>query len=175
MAGPLAIVPYSEAWPAAFQALRARVEPALGALCRQIEHVGSTSVPGLPAKPVIDIDVVIASDDQLGDVFGRLAAIGYEYEGDKGVPGRYAFGSPPGLPDHHLYVCAEDNPELHRHLLFRDYLRRHPEEAAAYGKLKRRLAKENPADRAAYGEGKTRWIERALGRARHETLSNPTR
>lgn len=169
MAGPLAIVPYSKAWPATFQALRARVEPALGALCRQIEHVGSTAVPGLPAKPVIDIDVTIVSDDQLRDVIERLAAIGYEYEGDKGVPGRYAFGSPPGLPDHHLYVCAEDNPELHRHLLFRDYLRRHPEEAAAYGELKQRLAKENPADRDVYTDGKTDWIERALRLAGGET------
>ena len=175
MAGTLEVVPYSEAWPLVFQALKARVEPALGALCQRIEHVGSTSVPGLPAKPVIDIDVVIERDDQLGDVIERLAAIGYEYQGDKGVPGRYAFGSPPGLPEHHLYVCAEDNPELHRHLQFRDYLRRHPEEAAAYGRLKRRLAMENPVDRAAYGEGKTRWIERALGLARHETLSNTTR
>ena len=175
MAGTLEVVPYSETWPAAFQALKARVKPALGALCQRIEHVGSTSVPGLPAKPVIDIDVVIERDDQLEVVIERLTAIGYEYQGDKGVPGRYAFGSPPGLSEHHLYVCAQDNPELHRHLLFRDFLRRHPEEAAAYGKLKRRLAMENPVDRAAYGEGKTRWIERALGLARHETLSKTTR
>ncbi|MDD9963819.1 MAG: GrpB family protein [Gammaproteobacteria bacterium] len=175
MAGQFEVVPYSETWPKTFQALKARLEPALGALCRRIEHVGSTSVPGLPAKPVIDIDVVIEEDDQLEDVIERLAAIGYAFEGDKGVPGRYAFASPPGLPDHHLYVCAEDAPELRRHLLFRDYLRRHPEEAAGYGELKRRLAKENPVDRVAYTDGKTGWIERALGMARHETLPTSTR
>ena len=169
MAGTLEVVPYSEAWPVAFEALKARVEPALGALCQRIEHIGSTSVPGLPAKPVIDIDVVIERDDQLEPVIGRLATVGYDFQGDKGVPGRYAFGPPPGVPDHHLYVCAEDNPELHRHLVFRDYLRRHPEQAAAYGELKQRLAKENPVDRVAYTDGKNRWIERALRLATGET------
>ena len=98
MAGPFEVVQYSERWPKTFQALKARLEPALGALCRRIEHVGSTSVPGLPAKPVIDIDVVIEEDDQLEDVIERLAAIGYAFEGDQGVPGRYAFTSPPGCP-----------------------------------------------------------------------------
>ena len=169
MPKPIAVVPYSEEWPATFEALKARAESALGALGRWIEHVGSTSVPGLPAKPIIDIDVVIEWDDQLDDVIERLATIGYEFEGDKEVPGRYAFGSPSGSPDHHLYVCAEDNPELHRHLVFRDYLRRHPEEAAAYGKLKQQLAQEDPVDRGAYSDGKTDWIERALRLAHQET------
>ena len=169
MAKPIAVVPYSEEWPATFEALKARAESALGALGRRIEHVGSTSVPGLPAKPVIDIDAVIEQEDQLDDVIERLATIGYEFEGEKGVPGRYAFGSPSGSPDHHLYVCAEDNPELHRHLVFRDYLRRHPDEAAAYGKLKQQLAQEDPVDRGAYSDGKTAWIEGALRLAHQET------
>ncbi len=169
MAKPIAVVPYSEEWPATFEALKARAECALGALGLRIEHVGSTSAPGLSAKPIIDIDAVIEGDDQLDDVIERLATIGYEFEGDKGVPERYAFRSPPDLPDHHLYVCAEDNSALHRHLAFRDYLRRHPEEATAYGKLKQQLAQQNPADRAAYSDGKTSWIERAPRLARQET------
>ena len=169
MAKPVAVVPYSEEWPATFEALKARAERALGALRLRIEHVGSTSVPGLPAKPIIDIDAVIEGDDQLDDAIARLAAVGYAFQGDKGVPGRYAFRSSPGLPDHHLYVCAEDNPELHRHLALRDYLRRHPEDAAAYGELKQQLAQRDPTDRAAYTDRKTSWIERALRLARQET------
>ena len=169
MAKPIAVVPYSEEWPAMFEALKTRVERALGALGLRIEHVGSTSVPGLSAKPIIDIDAVIEGDDQLDDAIERLDTIGYAFEGDKGVPGRYAFRSPPGLPEHHLYVCAEDNPALHRHLALRDYLRRHPDEAAAYGKLKQQLAQRDPTDRAAYTDRKTSWIERALRLARQET------
>ena len=169
MAKPIAVVPYSEEWPATFEALKARAESALGPLVRRIEHVGSTSVPGLPAKPIVDIDVVIERDDQLDDVIERLATLGYEFESDKGVAGRYAFRSPSGSPNHHLYVCAQDNPELHRHLVFRDYLRRHPEEAAAYGELKQQLAQEHPVDRSTYGDGKKDWIERALRLARQET------
>ena len=151
-----------------FKRLKARVEGALGALGSRIEHVGSTSVPGLPAKPIIDMDVVIESADQLEDVEARLAEIGYQPRGDLGVTGRYAFESPAGLRDHHLYVCAGDNAELHRHLAFRDYLRRHPEEAAAYGLLKQSLAQAHPFDREAYTEGKTHWIKRALQLAKQE-------
>ena len=165
MAGSIAVVPYDEAWIGRFDALKARVNSAMGALARRIEHVGSTAVPGLPAKPVIDIDVVIEREDQLEEVIKRLAAIGYRFRGDLGITGRYAFRSPAGSPDHHLYVCGEDSVALHRHLALRDYLRRHPEEAAAYGKLKQRLAQEHPFDRSAYTDGKTRWIEKALQHA----------
>ena len=166
---PIAVVPYRDVWAATFESLKARVQGAIGSLAPRIEHVGSTSVPGLPAKPIIDMDVVIESDDQLEDVASRLAAIGYEPRGDLGVVGRYAFTSPAGSPDHHLYVCARDNAELHRHLALRDYLRCHPEQAAAYGKLKQTLAQARPFDREAYTEGKTHWIERALELARQET------
>ncbi len=168
MPDPVVIVPYSDEWPATFETLKARVEDALGAPLRRIEHVGSTSVPGLPAKPIIDIDVVIGRDDQLDEVIEGLAAIGYAFEGDKGVNGRYAFKPPSDSPEHHLYVCAEGSPELRRHILFRDYLRRHPEAAAAYGRLKHRLASRNPLDRVWYSDAKSDWIERALRLARQE-------
>lgn len=169
IADPIAVVPYSDEWPTTFETLRAFVTNALGGAGRRVEHVGSTSVPGLPAKPIIDIDVVIEGDDQLDEVIERLTAVGYVFQGDKGVTGRYAFGSPRGSPDHHLYVCAEGSRELRRHLLFRDYLRRHREEAAAYGRLKQELARQNPADRIAYTDGKSEWIERALRRASRGT------
>ena len=169
---PVAVVPYRSEWAETFELLKARVEGALGSLGLRIEHVGSTSVPGLPAKPIIDMDVVIESEDQLEDVVARLSAIGYEPRGDLGVTGRYAFKSPAGSPDHHLYVCAWDNAALHRHLKFRDYLRGHPEEAAAYGRLKQSLAQAHPFDRDGYTEGKTHWIERALELAGQEISIN---
>ena len=162
MADPIAVVPYSDEWPATFETLRASVRNALGVVGRRVEHIGSTSVPGLPAKPIIDIDVVIERGDQLDEVIERLTAVGYVFQGDKGVTGRYAFESPPGSPDHHLYVCVEGSRELRRHLLCRDYLRRHREEAEAYGKLKQELAQRHPDDRVAYTDGKSEWIARAL-------------
>ena len=114
MADPIAVVPYSDEWPATFETLRASVRNALGVVGRRVEHIGSTSVPGLPAKPIIDIDVVIERDGQLDEVIERLTAVGYVFQGDKGVTGRYAFESPPGSPDHHLYVCVEGSRELRR-------------------------------------------------------------
>lgn len=170
---PIAVVPYRDAWATTFESLKVRVQGALGPLAFGIEHVGSTSIPGLSAKPIIDMDVVIESEGRLEEVASRLATIGYEPRGDLGVTGRYAFTSPVGLPDHHLYVCVQDNAELHRHLALRDYLRRHPREAATYGRLKRSLAQSHPFDRDAYTEGKTCWIERALKLAREEKATCP--
>ena len=170
---PIAVVPYRDAWATAFESLRARVQGALGPLAVRVEHVGSTSVPGLRAKPIIDMDVVIESEGRLEEVASRLATVGYKPRGDLGVTGRYTFSPPAGLPDHHLYVCARDNVELHRHLALRDYLRRHPGQAAAYGRLKQTLAKAHPFDREAYTEGKTCWIERALKLAREDKATCP--
>ncbi|MDH6269896.1 GrpB-like predicted nucleotidyltransferase (UPF0157 family) [Rhizobium sp. SG_E_25_P2] len=161
-AEPVIIVPYDPAWPVIFDALRRRIEAALGPIATAVEHVGSTSVPGLAAKPIIDIDAVIADDTALPAAIARLSAIGYADQGEKGVAGRRAFAPPPGLARHHLYVCASDSAELRRHLLFRDRLRANPDLAAAYGALKQRLAAEYGRDREGYTEAKTGFIENAL-------------
>jgi GrpB-like predicted nucleotidyltransferase (UPF0157 family) len=123
-----------------------------------VEHVGSTSVPGLAAKPIIDISVVVSARAQIPAVIERLAALGYVHQGDLGVEGREAFDGPAGLPAHHLYVCRDDSTALANHLALRDYLRSHPETARAYGELKRRLAREFPHDIDRYIEGKTDFI-----------------
>ncbi|MNV51043.1 dephospho-CoA kinase/protein folding accessory domain-containing protein [compost metagenome] len=91
-----------------------------------IEHVGSTSVPGLSAKPIIDMDVVVATRDDVKKAIQRLAILGYVHEGDLGAIGREAFIPPNGVPWHHLYVCTIDNAEYKRHIMFRDYLKSHP-------------------------------------------------
>lgn len=142
------VVPYSEAWPRDFEEIALRIRAALSGLLLRIEHVGSTSVPGLSAKPIIDIDAVIGDQSALGDVVSALEKIGYRYEGDLGIAGREAFkyeGEDP-LPKHHLYVCPRDSAELKRHIAFRDYLLSHPGAAEEYGRIKEEGAALYPYD-----------------------------
>ena len=150
----IVVVPYDPEWPARFAAIRARIEPALGDSAIAIEHVGSTSVPGLAAKPVIDIDVVVASLRDVPVAIERLATVGYRHRGDLTVTGREAFWSPEGSVPHHLYVCPSGVLPLRNHLALRHHLRTHPEAVAAYGELKLRLAAELD-DVDAYIEAKT--------------------
>jgi GrpB-like predicted nucleotidyltransferase (UPF0157 family) len=159
------IVGYDPTWPATFQQLRDRLAARLGPLAIAIEHIGSTAVPGLAAKPIIDLDVVIADRADLSAVIQRLGPLGYHHEGDLGVPGREAFTTPAGAPPHHLYVCAADAPALNRHLAFRDTLRANAGLAQAYGDLKRDLAAKLGHYRAGYTEAKTRFVEDVLARA----------
>lgn len=160
------VVPYDAAWPGEFEKIRAEAADALGRLALAVEHVGSTSVPGLWAKPVIDLDVVIEDEDSLPAVIERLAAIGYRHEGDLGIAGREAFryDAKPHLMTHHLYVCPRRSPELARHLALRDYLRAHPDAAAEYAAVKREGARRYPDDIDAYIEHKSAVI-RAIYRA----------
>ena len=122
------------------------MEEILGQRFIAIEHVGSTSVPGLSAKPIIGIDVVIESYDVFHDVVKALKAGGYEHEGNLGIPEREAFRyeGKEHLQKHHLYVCPANSRELHRHLNFRDYLRQHPDAAAEYGRIKEEAARLYP-------------------------------
>ena len=161
-AEPVVVVPYDPAWPAAFALVRDRIAPVLGELAVGIEHVGSTAVPGLDAKPIIDIDVVIRHADNLPDVVTRLATLGYTHIGDLGIIGREAFRATPELPRHHLYVCAAGSAALQAHLALRDALRADPEPAAAYAALKRELAQRYRDDRDSYAEGKSAFIDSVL-------------
>jgi GrpB-like predicted nucleotidyltransferase (UPF0157 family) len=169
------IVDYDPRWPTTFAALRTRIADALGSLAQRIEHVGSTAVPGLSAKPIIDMDVVIAARSNLPTVIEHLQPLGYHHEGDLGVPGREAFTTPPGTPPHHLYVCASDSPQLADHLAFRDHLRAHPDAARAYADLKKSLAQRFRADRQAYSETKTTFIEHILQAATNNSSRPSTR
>ena len=151
------VVDYDPGWPAVFEGLRADIDPAVADVAVAIEHVGSTAVPGLAAKPVIDIDVVVPKA-RVGDAIARLAAIGSEHRGDLGISGREAFRPPREAPRHHLYVCPEGSPALANHLAVRDYLSDHPEEALAYGALKKRLAEEVSDDIDGYMQGKSAFL-----------------
>ena len=158
----IVVVPYDSNWKLQFEAIRSEIQDALGELALSIEHVGSTSVEGLSAKPIIDIDVVIEDESKLQTVIEKLAVIGYEYEGNLGIVGREAFGytGKEHLQNHHLYVCAKDSPELKRHLTFRDYLRSHKEAVREYSRIKEEGAKLFPNDIDGYIRYKTDWIER---------------
>jgi GrpB-like predicted nucleotidyltransferase (UPF0157 family) len=160
---PIAIVEYDPAWPALFMELRDRIAAALGPLALSIEHVGSTAVPGLAAKPVIDLDAVVRAAE-VPAAISALERIGYRHEGDLGVEGREAFHQPPDAPRHHLYVCAEGNPALSNHLSFRDCLRANPAIAREYAALKMELASRYRHDRARYTEAKSAFIQSVLRR-----------
>jgi GrpB-like predicted nucleotidyltransferase (UPF0157 family) len=159
---PIAVVDYDPHWLALFETLRAEVAGALGDLALAVEHVGSTAVPGLAAKPIIDIDVLLRSASDLSVCMERLAALGYEHRGDLGIPEREAFAALPGRPTHHLYVCPPESREFRRHVALRDYLRTHPSDASSYGELKRSLAIRYRDERSAYADGKREFIESLL-------------
>lgn len=152
------VTDYDATWPAAFEGLRAMVADGVGDLAVAIEHVGSTSVPGCAAKPVIDLSVVVALPADVPEAIERLATLGYRHRGDLGIEGREAFDNPPELPAHNLYLCPRGGLGLRNQLAVRDHLRSHPDDAAAYGELKKRLATRFREDIDAYIDGKTDFI-----------------
>ena len=156
------VLPYDAAWAENFIAIRQQIVDALGDLIEGVEHVGSTAVFGLCAKPCIDIDVIIKDNSMLDPVKRALADIGYYHEGDLGIKGREAFGytDKPHLMKHHLYVCPRDSEELLRHLTFRDFLRDHPSLAEEYGRVKTEAAALYPDDIDGYIRHKAPCIER---------------
>jgi GrpB-like predicted nucleotidyltransferase (UPF0157 family) len=165
MKAPVIIEDYDPRWPERFEALRARIGSALRPLAATIEHVGSTAVPGLAAKPIIDIEVLLRSQTDLPRAIKRLTTLGYEHQGDLGIAGREAFRAPTGVFPHHLYVCSPDSRQYGRHIAFRNHLRGNPEDARAYERLKRSLADRFGNDRDAYTLGKTDFIDAILQRA----------
>lgn len=159
------VTDYDAQWAATFEQLRARIWPAIADVAESIEHVGSTSVVGLPAKPVIDLSIVAADRQRLASVIERLAGIGYRHRGDLGIAGREAFAASPGTPDHHLYACLAGSVPLRNHLALRDRLRRDPAAVAAYGQLKKDLAAKFPEDIDSYIAGKSAFILKILEEA----------
>lgn len=155
------VLTYDENWKQDFIDIKTELSQALGELAISIEHVGSTSVEGLAAKPIIDIDVVVKKE-KINDAISALKNIGYIHEGNLGISGREAFAyeGKEHLQQHHLYVCPEDSLELKRHLAFRDYLRLHPEAVNEYSKVKVEAAKLYPEDIDKYIEHKASVIEK---------------
>ncbi len=155
------VMPYDEKWKSAFEEIKAEIENVIGDLIVGIEHVGSTSVEGLSAKPCIDIDVIIKDYSVFNDVVEKLATIGYIHKGNLGIKDREAFkyADKPHLQKHHLYVCPQQSEELHRHITFRNFLRENPEAARLYGSVKETAAQLFPDDIDKYIEYKSPYIE----------------
>ncbi len=159
---PVVIVKYDQQWVKTFRTLRDEIAPFLNGLIVGIEHVGSTAIRGVAAKPIIDMDVIVRSREDIPRVIEKLSTLGYRHLGDLGIAGREAFESPKGKPSHHLYVCNFDSRELRRHLAFRDYLRNHPDDALRYSELKKSLAGRYGNERDAYTEAKKDFVEKIL-------------
>jgi GrpB-like predicted nucleotidyltransferase (UPF0157 family) len=156
------VLPYSAQWALDFAQIRDELRQALGPLALRIEHVGSTSVRGLSAKPIIDIDVVIKDYSVFDAVVHVMEEIGYHHEGDLGITGREAFTyrGKEHLQKHHLYVCPQDSAELRRHIAFRNYLSIHPEAVREYSRIKEEGAALYPNDIEKYIQHKSPFIEK---------------
>ena len=162
---------YDKNWENEFKKIKFEIKKILGNFALSIEHIGSTSVEGLSAKPIIDIDIVIKDNSVLNDVIEKLAINGYIFEGDLGIKDRFAFRyeNKPQFMLHHLYVCPKNSAELKRHLKFRDYLRTHPNDMKNYEKVKLQGAKLYPNDIDKYIEYKSDFIESIYAKLDYQT------
>jgi GrpB-like predicted nucleotidyltransferase (UPF0157 family) len=170
--------PYDPGWPVAFEAERQLIAPRFRVPPLLIEHIGSTSIPGLSAKPIIDIIVLVEDLETARVAIPALEATGYSFWADN--PDKSKLYLVKGLPPaprrtHHLHVYEEE-AEVRRHLIFRDHLRTYPEATAAYLALKLELAERFRDDREAYSKHKTRFIDdlvRPLGAPPRRVIWDP--
>lgn len=160
------VVPYNPEWKTEFEKIKTMITSYIGDLILTVEHVGSTSVEGLSAKPIIDLDVVIDNYDVLPSIIERLEKAGYEHEGNLGIEGREAFERTcdNDLMKHHLYVCPKDGKGYLEHVAFRDYLRENETARKEYETLKLKLAETYRHDVDSYCEKKTEFIRTILNK-----------
>ncbi len=153
------IVEYDPAWPEIAAAEIGRIAAAVGEAAVRIDHVGSTAVPGLAAKPIVDLQLSVADVDARSRYVEPLVGLGYLFAPDPASPDFHFFALPAARPrTHHLHVCAAGSEDERRHLAVRDYLRAHPDEVDGYAELKRRLVARAPGDRLAYINGKNSYV-----------------
>jgi len=155
------VVAHNPAWRDEFKAEARRITRALGDLVIHLHHIGSTAIPGIFAKPIIDFLMEVDDIVELDDRSLVMEELGYEPMGEFGIPGRRYFrkNNASGVRTHHVHAFEADSTEVERHLAFRDYMMAHPEEAQAYSDLKRKLAQEYPDDIEAYMDGKDPFIK----------------
>jgi GrpB-like predicted nucleotidyltransferase (UPF0157 family) len=163
------VADYDSRWPALFEEEKALILGAIGHRTISIEHIGSTSVPGLGAKPIIDIMIAVRHISDANGCLQPLQALGYRYiiKHEVEMPRRRYFRKPiRGTATHHIHMVEEESEFREHHLLFRDYLRTHTEEARRYYELKKGLARKYSSDRRSYTDAKASFIEAAIERAR---------
>ncbi|MCU5070273.1 GrpB family protein [Bacillus pacificus] len=167
----ITIEEYNIKWESEFNKLQTLINDVMEDSILSIEHVGSTSIKGLAAKPILDIDIVIEDYEIFSEIVKKLETIGYYHQAEWSYKGREAFGRKDAFVpwseesivwmEHHLYVCDKNSEELRKHIAFRDYLREHEDVAGEYGRLKDELARESKS-RTSYSEGKTKFITNIL-------------
>lgn len=153
------VTPYDERWPAAFEKAAAEVRGILEPVCLDIQHIGSTAVPGLAAKPVIDMLVIVSDIEAVNRFDAAFRKLGYRAKGENGLPGRRYFERGGNKRTHHVHCYEQGNPEIFRHLAFRNFLKANPQIAAAYGELKMTLAMQHPLDIEQYINGKQAMVQ----------------
>lgn len=172
---PVIIVKYDPKWAVSYESEKLRIENLFKEKNLTIEHVGSTAVPGLAAKPIVDIMIGVENLDMGRTLVKPLQAIGYDYvfELEKEIPERlFLFRGTVKGHSHHIHITEPTTEFWHDHILFRDYLRNYADVARAYGKLKIKLARRYHTDRVGYGYAKTDFIEDVLAKARTEQEKN---
>ena len=168
MSAPVIITLYDPLWVTQYNEEAARIQLEIGEWLAGLEHVGSTAVPGLAAKPVIDILAGLRTLADAPHCIPRLQGLGYRYIPDYelDLPERRYFQKLiDGQHSHHIHMVEVTSDFWRRHLLFRDYLRSHPDDARAYGELKLRLAEQFENDRAAYTDAKGTFINEVMAKA----------
>jgi len=160
------LVPHDPNWAnqAALEAKRIREGLSIQVLA--VHHIGSTAIPSIKAKPILDFVLVVQSLHELDKNDAEMEALGYEPKGERGIPGRRFFSKDThGKRSHHVHAFQQNNSEIERHIIFRDYLLNHPEDAAAYERLKVKLAKKFPNRSGDYTEGKSDFIYQIVEKA----------
>ena len=155
------VTDYDPCWTKEFEKEKELIAEILGNLCIEIYHIGSTSVPGLCAKPIIDIMPVVRDIDKVDNLASEFEKIGYEYLGEFGIAGRRYLRKGGDERTHQIHIFEESNFwDINRHLAVRDYLRCHPEASFEYGQLKRKLAEKFPYDIEKYCDGKDLFVKK---------------
>jgi GrpB-like predicted nucleotidyltransferase (UPF0157 family) len=166
--GQLQLSPYEPNWPRLFLAEKEQLCASLQNHILDIQHIGSTSIPGMTAKPILDIGVAVSNFEEAIQCVPLLEQIGYKYKGENGIPRRHYFvkGNP---RTHHLHMLEATSEEWNHHLLFRDYLCKNAAVAQAYANLKQQLTTRFANDREAYQAGKESFIQTVLQQAREQS------
>lgn len=159
------LVPYDPDWPAAFQRIRGKLERLLAPYVVTIEHIGSTSIPGLTAKPLVDIDIILRHSDDVTPATQRLLDQNYEPRGNRYDDDVWAFMLRGGTPPERIYLCPPDNQTHQRRMIFRDHLRSHSDDRAAYSTLKQGLAEHYLDDGDRYTAEKRHFVDAIIEKA----------
>jgi GrpB-like predicted nucleotidyltransferase (UPF0157 family) len=154
------VVPYNKEWPRMYQEEINRVFPVLQNEIVAMYHIGSTSIPGMWAKPIIDILLEVRAISKIDDYNEAMINLGYEPRGELGIPGRRYFSreEPEDVRTHHIHAFETGNIGIERHLAFRDYMIAHQKDAEKYADLKKQLAQQYPRDIDSYIEGKESFV-----------------